>query len=262
MKIKITKILALALFALCSCESRKDVYLTDMPESGIKVYVAGVYAEATKDCIVSIPQGRKLTFGITCDTDSLSEYRELEIFTVLLQGDENPFIVDESELSANRISVEFPFGADECSIKPVLLVKFVCTDYYGRRNEATLTVNGKDAAATEFSIKIDRNSAMDYTVTVEPAPNADMGYSESIVAYEYVFDGELCHSGFGMEGDYEELENPNPGHAARYGRYIISTSLPKVNHRFQTAGIHEVAVRVKNDIGVWSAWKTENVYAE
>lgn len=262
MRTKITKILTLALFALCSCESRTDAYITDMPEAGIKVYVAGVSTEAKKDCSVEIPQGRKLTFGIVCDTDSLSEYRELEIFSMLLQGDDNPFIIDESELSDNRVSVEFPYAEDDYSMMPVMMVKFVCTDYYGRQSEATVTVNAAEAVSTEFKITIDENSALDYTVTVDLADNANVGYSESIVAYEYVFDGELCHNGFGMEGDYEESENPNPGHAARYGRYITSTSFSKVNHRFQTAGIHEVAVRVKNDLGLWSAWKTENVYAE
>ena len=60
----------------------------------------------------------------------------------------------------------------------------------------------------------------------------------------------------GYEGDYDTISNPNPGHAATGGTYIIATPLSSIKHNFQVENINDfkVYVRVKDSRGLWSAW--------
>lgn len=260
--IKTLTFVVIAGIVFCSCESRTDVYVKDMPQSGMKVRICDSSAEAVKDCDAAIPQGRQLQFEIIFDTDSLAGYRSMEYYAVMLQGEDNPFVIDESGLPENRITVSNRIEAGDGTIGNVLMIKFVSTDYYGRQTEATLTLTSLAPLAADFQVSVEKNSAMDYSVKVEQVDNAVSGISGRITAYEYAFDSELCHDGAGMEGEFEDEANPNPGHAARFGRYITSTTLPEVSHRFQTSGVHEVSVRVKNDLGLWSSWKTVTVLVE
>ena len=80
MKTTLIKTLTFVVFAgimFCSCESRTDVYVKDMPQSGMKVRICDSSTEAVKDCDAAIPQGRQLQFEIIFDTDSLAGYSSM-----------------------------------------------------------------------------------------------------------------------------------------------------------------------------------------
>lgn len=248
-----------AIVSLTSCELRSDVYMPGVPESHIMVALKNSPQTPTYDRNIILPNGKRVEMYIVCDVDTLSEYRVITYSEVLLEGDAGALYVgynerDNSYYVVNRLSPDYIAESES-----VLRLTFKCVDFFGRQSTVSVTVSTANAVASNFSIETVDNGNRDYTISVELQKTPGFDHEEQIVAYEYNIDGDLWHDGWGYEGEYDYAINPNPGHAAQKGTYIISSPLSQIRHRFQSAGTHSVSVRVKNDSGLWSLWKTVDV---
>ena len=132
-------------------------------------------------------------------------------------------------------------------------VYIVAIDNFGLTAKAKISITLIENRPPVPQVIFNKISNTEYEISAKESYDLD---SERIIAYEYLIDGRVIYNKAGYEGDYETIANPNPGHAATGGTYIISTPLSTIKHNFQVENVSDfkIYVRVKDERGLWSAW--------
>ena len=129
----------------------------------------------------------------------------------------------------------------------------VVVDNFGLSDKAKISITLIENRAAVPVFTFNKISDTEYEISAEDSYDPD---NDAIVAYEYLIDGKIIYNKIGYEGEYESIANPNPGHAATGGTYIISTPLSSIKHNFQVENVNDfkVYIRVKDSRGLWSQW--------
>ena len=134
----------------------------------------------------------------------------------------------------------------------------VVDDNFGLSANATISITLIENRPPMPDVTFYKISDTEYEISAEESYDPD---KDAIVAYEYLIDGKVIYNKVGYEGEYESIANPNPGHAATGGTYIISTPLSSIKHNFQVENVNDfkVYIRVKDSRGLWSQWSLFNL---
>lgn len=137
-------------------------------------------------------------------------------------------------------------------------IYIVVIDNFGLTSKAKIAITLIENRPPVPHVSFNKISNTEYEISAEESFDLDL---EKIVAYEYLIDGKIIYNKPGYEGEYETTANPNPGHAATGGTYIISTPLSSIKHNFQVENVNDfkVYVRVKDSRGLWSQWSMSSL---
>lgn len=129
----------------------------------------------------------------------------------------------------------------------------VVIDNYGLSAKAKIAITLIENRPPVPQVSFNKISNTEYEISADTSYDLD---SDAIVAYEYLIEGKVIYNKPGYEGEYDTVANPNPGHAATGGTYIISTPLSSIKHNFQVENVNDfkVYIRVKDSRGLWSSW--------
>lgn len=250
---KIYFIILLALF-IASCETREDINMNR--NTPPQIYVG----ENDKDINVieladTLKKKDSSTYYFkTVDDSNLNASYVLELEFL---GDnsviKDSVIVDINE-QANEIQVQCNLNDKTINnISYSFNIYIVAIDVFGQTSKAKISITLIENRPPMPQVVFNQISNTEYEISAENSIDPD---GEEVIAYEYLIDGKIIYNKMGYEGEYETIANPNPGHAATEGTYIISTPLSSIKHNFQVenVGDFKVYVRVKDSQGLWSAW--------
>lgn len=250
---KIYFIILLALF-ISSCETREDVNMKR--NTPPKIFVG----ENDKNVNLveladTLKKNDSSTYFFKAEDDSnlnLNYVLELEFL-----GD-NSVIKDSVDVSLNEQTKQINV---QCNLNDKTInnssysfnIYIVVIDNFGKSSKAKITITLIENRPPVPQVAFNKISNTEYEISARESYDLDL---EDIVAFEYLIDGKVIYNKPGYEGEYEANANPNPGHAATGGTYIISTPLNSVKHNFQVENVNDfkVYVRVKDSRGLWSSW--------
>ena len=250
---KIYFIILLALF-IASCETREDINMKR--NTSPQIYVG----KNNKDInMVEMADTLKKSVSSTyffraVDDSNLDLTYKLEV-EFLDESDiiKDSIIVDINE-QTNEISVQSKLSDKAINNTPYSFnIYIIAIDNYGFSAKAKIAITLIENRPSVPRVTFNKISNTEYEISAKSSYDLD---GDAVVAYEYLIDGRVIYNKPGYEGDYDTISNPNPGHAATGGTYIIATPLSSIKHNFQVENINDfkVYVRVKDSRGLWSAW--------
>lgn len=250
---KLSFIILLAVF-ITSCETREDINMKR--NTAPEVYVGKMGGSADQlDLTDTLKKTDFATYSFRWQDDSnlnLTQTLELEF----LEGSENikDSILVELNTELGEIYVSTNLN-DKTIGAPSLRfnIYVVVIDNYSLSAKAKIAITLIENRPPVPQVSFNKISNTEYEISAKSSYDLD---SDAIVAYEYLIDGKVIYNKIGYEGEYDTVANPNPGHAATSGTYIISTPLSSIKHNFQVENVNDfkVYVRVKDSRGLWSAW--------
>lgn len=251
---KICYIMLLVSF-LISCETRKDINRERniTPQIDLSTEMYGHY---DLEIIDTLQKASTKTYYYRSSDDSNIDL----IHTLELEFDETSAQIKDSVIvtideSTNRIIVENILNDKIINSKSYSFnIYVVVTDNYGLSSRAKIVLTLIENRPPIPNVIFNKLSNTDYEILATGSADPD---GDNIVAYEYLIDGKIIYNNPGYEGDYESMANPNPGHAATEGTYIISTPLSSIKHNFHLENVSDfkIYVRVKDSRGLWSSWE-------
>jgi len=250
-------IITIIALSLISCETRKDIFhqFNSAPEVYLNT-TARDFSEKLKKVDILLRHGCQQSVYYDYTDDYTASGIKVE-YAVLTENAQSSYITCAMDQESRKVVIKDtlpPTAVNEKVIK--YTVKIIVSDYYGDKGEAIINIADYDNLPPEPVITISHIQKMEYKIDASASVDKE---SDEIVAYEYLIDGETTIT----ESGYEDLSQhtclQNPGMAGKKGTYIVSTPLSYVKHAFQTTGTHTVSVRVKDSLGLWSAWKSTSV---
>ena len=242
------------LLFLTACESREDIFELRNEAPIMKIGRTDDVSKSQDTLVFNSRYGDDIVFYYHIKDDFLADKAKISYSVFPLTQTE--LSLEFEQILPNKIIIKD--GQDNKVIKADYKaeIDIITTDFYGKTysNKITIIKTCNKAPKPIFSVKKDDNNDYIIDATASIDPNGD-----KIVSYEYLIGGEIM---FDKEG-YETSETGkyciNPGHAARYGTYIVNSPLNNIKHVFQSAGVYEVAVRCKDNIGMWSKWSKQEI---
>ena len=250
---KLYFIILLAVF-ITSCETREDINMKRniSPQIYVGLSEKDINLVEVSDTLKKTDSSVYYFKSIDDSNSILSHTLEVEFL------DENSNIKDSVIVSINEVTGEIYVQSNlsEKTINNVshsFNVYVVVVDNFGLSAKAKISITIIENRAPIPQVNFNKISDTEYEISAEDSYDPD---KESIVAYEYLIEGKILYNKPGYEGEYESIANPNPGHAATGGTYIISTPLSSIKHNFQVENVNDfkVYIRVKDSRGLWSQW--------
>lgn len=248
---KLYFIILLAVF-ITSCETREDINMrrNTPPQIYVGKNNKDISVVELSDTIKKV--GLSTYYFKSTDDSNLQLTHTLEMEF----PDENSNIKDSVSVVINEQTNEIQVKTnlnDKHSTSYNFSIYVVATDIFGQTSKAKIfmTIIGNRAPVPQ--VTFNQISETEYEISAKDSYDLD---GEKIQAYEYLINGTIIYSKSGYEGDYDDIANPNPGHAATGGTYIISTPLSSIKHNFQVENVNDfkVYIRVKDSRGLWSQW--------
>lgn len=242
------------LLFLTACESREDIFELRNEAPIMKIGRTDDVSKSQDTLVFNSRYGDDIVFYYHIKDDFLADKAKISYSVFPLTQTE--LSLEFEQILPNKIIIKD--GQDNKVIKADYKaeIDIITTDFYGKTysNKITIIKTCNKAPKPIFNVKKDDNN--DYIIDATASIDAN---GDKIVSYEYLIGGEIM---FDKEG-YETTETGkyciNPGHAARYGTYIVNSPLNNIKHVFQSAGVYEVAVRCKDSIGMWSKWSKQEI---
>ena len=247
------------LFALLitSCETREDINMkrNTPPQIFVGKTDRDVTLEEISDTLKKTDSSIYFFKSLDDSNLNLSHTLELEFpdasfkdsIAVSLKEDTNEILV-QSILNDKTISnTSYSFN-----------IYVIVVDNFGLSSRAKISITLIENRPPVPQVTFNKISSTEYEISAKSSYDLD---GDAVVAYEYLIDGKVIYNKVGYEGEYESIANPNPGHAATGGTYIISTPLSSIKHNFQVENVNDfkVYVRVKDSRGLWSTWSMFNL---
>ena len=255
-------LLGLGTLVLSSCEKRED--LLEHKNTAPKIWLS--YSETMENAedtlSVHIQHGEKIELYYQLEDNAV--LKDSLYFTLVppkgyedfqgiacYNGTQNKIIIESKTESTTLLP-------ETIQLKIVIGVK----DYYNQPGNSViyLFIDSNQPPIPVIEYKKKENG--DYTISAEKSYDPE---NKKIRAYEYLIGSQSCQELIFNEAAYE-IPNPsrgqacaNPGRAGKGGTYIIATPLSQVDHVFQATGIYSINVRVQDELGLWSKWKTEYI---
>lgn len=250
---KLYFIILLALL-ITSCETREDINMRR--NTSPEIYVGMKEEEIS---LVELKDTLKRVDSSTYYFKSFDDSNLTPTYMLELE------FLDTSSVIRDSISVTLNEQTNEIQVQTNLNDKtlnntshsfnvyIVAIDNFGLTARAKISITLIENRPPVPQVIFNKISNTEYEISAKDSYDLD---SERIIAYEYLIDGRVIYNKAGYEGDYETIANPNPGHAATGGTYIISTPLSTIKHNFQVENVSDfkIYVRVKDERGLWSAW--------
>lgn len=246
--------IALLIILLTSCETREDINMKRNTSPQIFVGFDDKNIE-----LIEISDTLKKTDSSVYYFKSIDDVNTILSHTLEVEHLEtNSDIKDSISVSINEATNEI-YVQSNLSEKTINNTSYkfniyvVVVDNFSLTAKAKISITLIENRPSIPDVTFNKISDTEYEISVEDSYDID---GDRIVSYEYLIDGKIIYNKPGYEGEYETVANPNPGHAATGGTYIISTPLSSIKHNFQVENVNDfkIYVRVKDSRGLWSAW--------
>lgn len=247
----------LSALLLTGCETRKDIFhqFNSAPEVYLNTQ-AREFTDKTSNITLLLRHGLQQTVFFDYTDDYMDSGLNVE-YAVISENPQSLCLTFSLDPESRKLVVKDTLPQTTINDKVVkCTVKITVSDYYGDKGEAIINIADYDNLPPEPVIAISHIQKMEYKIDASASVDKE---SDEIVAYEYLIDGETTILESGYENPSVPSSLQNPGMAGKKGTYIVSTPLSYVKHAFQTTGTHTVCVRVKDSLGLWSAWKSTSV---
>lgn len=243
---------------LSSCESREDIFKKSSKSPVLHLYkdagMSGVTTTTLKDTLRY--GGSKVIYYEIEDEQEISEDIEIGILRV-----ENSAAMPDLlySIDSKNKTISFTEKSESSRRSPssnVVTLLLRVTDYFGKDGLSYVDLCVMPNREPKPQISIEKISGYDYDLLISSAGSYDPDGDE-IVLCEYAINSKPTISGGGYEEDNPLLK---PGYATKDGTYIIGDSVvglvSEVKFVNNLRRDVEVAVRCKDALGLWSAWKT------
>ena len=243
----------LALF-IASCETREDINMKRNNPPQIYVGMSNKDISVIELSDTLRKNGSSTYYFKSVDDSNLNTSYKLELEFLGDNSVMKDSVSVEINEQKNEIQVQCNLNAQSINnISYSFNIYVVAIDIFGLSSKAKISITLIENRPAVPQVTFTEISNTEYEISAENSVDPD---GDAIIAYEYLIDGKIIYNKIGYEGEYEEIANPNPGHAATEGTYIISTPLSSIKHNFQVKNVSDfnVYVRVKDSGGLWSAW--------
>lgn len=244
----------LLVILISSCETREDINMKRNTSPQIFVGLNDKNID-----LVEISDTLKKTDSSVYYFKSIDDVNTILSHTLEVEHpDANLDIKDSISVSINEVSNEI-YVQSNLSEKTINNTSYkfniyvVVVDNFGLNAKAKISITLIENRPPVPEVTFNKISDTEYEILAGDSYDID---GDRILSYEYLVDGKILYNKCGYEGEYESIANPNPGHAATGGTYIISTPLSSIKHNFQVENVNDfkIYVRVKDSRGLWSAW--------
>lgn len=239
---------------IASCETREDI--NKKRNTSPEIYVGktdkGVNFIELADTLKKTDESTYYFMSLDDSNLNLAHTLELEFPEASTSIKDSVFVTINEQTGEVYVSTNLN-DKTICNTSYKFNIYIVVVDNFGLSAKAKISITLIENRPPVPQVTFNKISTTEYEILAKKSYDPD---DDAIVAYEYLIEGKVIYNKPGYEGEYDTVANPNPGHAATEGTYIISTPLSSIKHNFQVENVNDfkVYVRVKDSRGLWSSW--------